>query len=193
MEKFLLNYAWEIMDLAKEQHIETQYAVDMFCENLLTYEKGKPVHYDGAAVDYDLVAPKFVELGFDGQADAKIAFKNMHHDLYDTITKCRRENDKLTFYSAIANYQMEEKPMPDLFLFNNAWDIWNDAEANGISLTEAKDKFIEASDTFNGFADSKKKQESEWFDAKVVSYDMGLKYARMTGNRSLFESILASR
>ena len=41
--------------------------------------------------------------------------------------------------------------------------------------------------------DEEKAAENTWFDAKVVTYDQGLKYARVTGNRALFEAVLAAR
>ena len=41
--------------------------------------------------------------------------------------------------------------------------------------------------------DEEKAAENAWFDAKVVTYDQGLKYARATGNRALFEAVLATR
>ena len=41
--------------------------------------------------------------------------------------------------------------------------------------------------------DQQKEQENQWYTAKVVSYDQGLRYCRLTGNRSLFEALLMSR
>ena len=52
MNKFLAQYAWEIMDLGKENHVDNGVARDMFVANLNNYGVEGAEFYEGANVDY---------------------------------------------------------------------------------------------------------------------------------------------
>lgn len=194
MKTILLTAAWEIFDLANENNVDIGIARDMFCENLSTYQTGKPVSYNGADVDYDELAPIWNSMSVTEQGEAKILYKNATQATYDQITAARRENNKAAFYLALLGYVAPEKaPAPDYVLYRNAWDIWDKAEADGTDLQTAKAAYIEAMESWADLTDGEKDAENAWFDAKVVPYDQGLKYARLTGNRALFEAVLATR
>ena len=97
------------------------------------------------------------------------------------------------------------------FLINCAWDIMDLGKANGVDNSVARDMFVENLATFGtdlvtaqkayvetlegwgNLSREEQAEEADWFALKVAPYDKGLQYARLTGDRALFESILASR
>lgn len=194
MKNILLTAAWEIFDLANENNVDIGIARDMFCENLSTHQTGKPVSYSGADVDYDELAPIWNSMSVTEQGEAKILYKNATQATYDQITAARRENNKAAFYLALLGYVAPEKaPAPDYVLYRNAWDIWTKANADGTTLETAKNAWCETSAEWAALSDEDKAEENQWFAAKVAAYDKGLQYARTTGNRALFEAVLATR
>ena len=52
MNRFLINYAWDILDLGKANHVDNGVARDMFVENLNTFGTDHFSNYPGAEVDY---------------------------------------------------------------------------------------------------------------------------------------------
>ena len=52
MNRFLINCAWDIMDLGKANHVDNGVARDMFVENLSTFGTDAFPNYPGADVDY---------------------------------------------------------------------------------------------------------------------------------------------
>lgn len=194
MKTILLTAAWEIFDLANENNVDIGIARDMFCENLSTYQPGKPVTYSGANVDYDELAPIWNSMSVTEQGEAKILYKNATQATYDQITAARRENNKAAFYLALLGYVAPEKaPAPDYVLYRNAWDIWEKANTDGTDLETAKNAWCETSDEWAALSDEDKEKENQWFAEKVVGYDQGLKYCVMTGNKDLFMDVLATR
>lgn len=193
MKTILLTAAWEIFDLSGAQGVDIGVARDMFCENLSTWEEGKSVHYEGAGVDYAELAPVWQGMTGEEQAEAKTLYHQATQAQYKAITTAYREGDKAAFYLALLSFAAEEPEKPGYLLYTHAWDIWDKADAEGISLAEAKAAYIETLPEWANLTDEEKAAENAWFDAKVVTYDQGLKYARATGNRALFEAVLAAR
>ena len=193
MKTILLTAAWEIFDLAGVQGVDIGVARDMFCENLSTWAEGQPLHYEGAKADYAELAPIWQGMSGEEQAEAKTLYHQATQAQYKAITTAYREGDKAAFYQALLSFAAEETKKPAYLLYAHAWDIWDKADAEGISLAEAKAAYIETLPEWANLTDGEKAAENAWFDAKVVTYDQGLKYARGTGNRALFEAVLAAR
>lgn len=193
MEKFLFSYAWEILDLGDANGVTYSFACDMFGENLLTYKSGQPVTYAGANVDYEKVAPEYVALGKARQDQARIDLKAAFKEKYGDVTSARRNNDKLAFYIALLSYDKDPVPNPEYLTFKHAWEIWDYAAKNCVALDVAKDAVMGGVVEWGNLSEEKKAAENEWFATKVVYYDKGLEGAYLTGNRDLFEAVLASR
>ena len=193
MKTILLTAAWEIFDLSGAQGVDIGVARDMFCENLSTWEEGQTVHYAGAGVDYAKLAPVWQGMSPEEQAEAKTLYHQATQAQYKAITTAYREGDKAAFYLALLSFAAEEPEKPGYLLYTHAWDIWDKAEADGTDLQTAKAAYIETLPEWANLTDEEKAAENAWFDAKVATYDKGLQYARTTGNRALFEAVLAAR
>lgn len=193
MKNILLTAAWEIFDLSGAQGVDIGVGRDMFCENLATWEEGQPLHYAGAKADYAELAPVWQGMTGEEQAEAKTLYHQATQAQYKAITTAYGKGDKAAFYLALLAFEAEEAEKPGYLLYTHAWDIWDKADAEGISLAEAKAAYIETLPEWANLTDEEKAAENAWFDAKVVTYDQGLKYARVTGNRALFEAVLAAR
>ena len=193
MNKFLAQYAWEIMDLGKENHVDNSVARAMFVENLSTYGTDAFPNYPGANVDYEALSAQWQAMDKGDQDEAKIACGNLMRDCYDALSEARRNNDMAAYYRVILNYEAPEVEKPTYLLYTHAWDIWDKADAEGIDLESAKAAYIETLPEWADLTDQQKEAENYWFAAKVAAYDKGLQYARLTGDRDLFESILATR
>ena len=193
MKTILLTAAWEIFDLSGAQGVDIGVARDMFCENLSTWEEGQAVHYAGAGVDYAKLAPIWQGMSGEEQAEAKTLYHQATQAQYKAITTAYREGDKAAFYLALLSFAAEEPEKPGYLLYTHAWDIWDRAEADGTDLQTAKAAYIETLPEWANLTDEQKAAENAWFDAKVATYDKGLQYARTTGNRALFEAVLATR
>ena len=193
MNRFLINCAWDIMDLGKANGVDNSVARDMFCENLATFGTDAFPNYPGAEVDYAALSAAWQAMDKAEQADAKISCANFMKDCYDAISETRRVGSPAKFYDIAAHYEMAEQAKPSYILYTHAWDIWDRAEADGTDLQTAKATCIETLEGWADLTDGEKTAENTWFDAKVVPYDQGLKYARLTGNRALFEAVLAAR
>lgn len=204
MNRFLVTYMWEICDLSSVQNVDMSVAPDMFCQNLVDYNEMRGIPYDGAEVDYSVLAPLWAEMSLDEQADAKNTFRKVWRENFDVLTKARRENDQDTFekcaFEAIVDTSVDE---PDYVLFRGAFQCFDDAMKNGIDITEARDNYIaklEEEDstikdarTWKAYPDSMKATEKEWYNVHVVTYDKGLIYAYQTNNRPMFRAILSTR
>lgn len=193
MNKFLAQYAWEIMDLGKENHVDNGVARDMFVANLNNYGVEGAEFYEGANVDYAALSERWRAMDKGDQADARTTCANLMKDCYEELSKARRENDMSAYYRVILNYEAPEVEKPDYLLYTHAWDIWDKADAEGTDLESAKAAYIETLPEWAGLTDEQKEAENDWFAAKVAAYDKGLQYARLTDDRALFESILATR
>lgn len=193
MKTILLTAAWEIFDLSGAQGVDIGVARDMFCENLSTWAEGKSVHYEGAGVDYAKLAPIWQGMSTEEQAEAKTLYHQATQAQYKAITTAYGKGDKAAFYLALLAFEAEEAEKPSYILYSHAWDVWDKAEADGTDLQTAKAAYIETLEGWADLTDEEKAAENAWFDAKVVTYDQGLKYARATGNRALFEAVLATR
>ena len=193
MNKFLAQYAWEIMDLGKENHVDNATARAMFCENLSTYGTEAFPNYPGANVDYAALSAQWQAMSAQEQGEAKIVCGDLMRDCYEDLSKARRENDMGAYYRIIINYEAKEQSKPNYLLYTHAWDIWDKADAEGISLAEAKDAYVETLEGWGNLSEAQQADEAAWFALKVAPYDKGLQYARLTDDRALFESILASR
>ena len=204
MNRFLINYAWEICELSKAQGVDMSVAPDMFCENLATYVEGEPVHYEGADVNYAEVSALWNEMSADEQADAKICFRHMWRDNRNDLTEARRVGSRAKFEGVAFNYLYDPDPKePDYVLYRGAFQCFDNAVDNGITITQARDEYIAELENeentikdarvWRQYSDTQKTMEMEWFDAHVVLYDKGLIYAHAQNNRPLFRSILCTR
>lgn len=194
MNRFLINYAWDIMDLGKANHVDNGVARDMFCENLTTFGTGAFPDYPGAEVDYAALSKQWKAMGPSGQAAAKTACKDFMTDCYDEISETRRVGSPAKFYDIVTSYQVPAvAPKPDYLLYTHAWDIWDKAEADGTDLVTAQKAYVETLEGWGNLSDKQRAEEEAWFANNVAAYDKGLQYARLTGDRALFENILASR
>ena len=194
MDRFLINCAWDILDLGKSNHVDNSVARDMFVENLATYGTDAFPNYPGAEVDYAALSAAWKALSQSEQAAAKIACKDFMTDCYEEISETRRVGSMAKFYDIAAHYQAPpEEAKPTYLLYTHAWDIWDKADAEGLTLAEAKDAYVETLEGWGNLSEAQQADEAAWFALKVAPYDKGLQYARLTDNRALFESILASR
>ncbi len=193
MNRFLINCAWDIMDLGKANGVDNSVARDMFVENLSTYGTDAYPAYPGAEVDYEALSAQWQGMSAQEQGDAKIACANLMQDCYEDLSKARRENDMGAYYRIILNYEAPEQEKPNYILYTHAWDIWDKAEADGTDLVTAQKAYVETLEGWGNLSEAQQADEAAWFALKVAAYDKGLQYARLTGDRALFESILASR
>ena len=193
MNRFLINCAWDIMDLGKANHVDNSVARDMFVENLATYGTDAFPNYPGAEVDYAALSAAWNAMDKTEQADAKIACANFMKDCYDEISETRRVGSPAKFYDIAAHYEAEEQAKPNYLLYTHAWDIWDKAETDGTDLVTAQKAYVETLEGWGNLSREEQAEEADWFALKVAPYDKGLQYARLTGDRVLFESILASR
>ena len=193
MNRFLINCAWDIMDLGKANHVDNSVARDMFVENLATYGTDAFPNYPGADVDYAALSAAWKVLSDSEKADAKIACANFMRDCYDAISETRRVGSPAKFYDIAAHYEAEPVEKPNYILYTHAWDIWDKAEADGTDLVTTQKAYVETLEGWGDLTDEQKQAEADWFALKVAPYDKGLQYARLTDDRALFESILASR
>ena len=193
MNRFLINCAWDIMDLGKANGVDNSVARDMFVENLSTYGSDAYPAYPGAEVDYEALSAQWQGMSAQEQGDAKIACANLMQDCYEDLSKARRENDMGAYYRIILNYEAPEQAKPNYILYTHAWDIWDKAEAAGTDLVTAQKAYVETLEGWGDLTDEQKQAEAAWFALKVAAYDKGLQYARLTEDRALFEAILASR
>ena len=193
MNKFLAQYAWEIMDLGRENGVDNGVARDMFVENLSTFGTEAYPGYPGANVEYGALSAQWQAMDKGDQDEAKIACANLMRDCYDALSEARRNSDMAAYYRVILNYEAPEQPKPNYILYAHAWDIWDRADAEGISLAEAKDQYVEGLEGWANLSEAQQANESDWFAAKVAAYDKGLEFARLTDDRALFEAVLAGR
>lgn len=193
MNRFLINCAWDIMDLGKANHVDNSVARDMFCENLATFGTDAFPNYPGAEVDYAALSAAWNAMDKTEQADAKISCANFMKDCYDEISETRRVGSPAKFYDIAAHYEAEPVEKPNYILYTHAWDIWDRADAEGISLAEAKDQYVDGLEGWANLSEAQQADEEYWFAAKVAAYDKGLEFARLTDDRALFEAILATR
>ena len=73
MNRFLINCAWDIMDLGKANGVDNSVARDMFVENLNTFGTDHFSNYPGAEVDYAALSAAWKAMSQSEQAAAKTA------------------------------------------------------------------------------------------------------------------------
>ena len=194
MNRFLINCAWDIMDLGKANGVDNGVAREMFVENLNTFGTDAYPGYGGADIDYEAVSRQWQAMSPEDQAAAKTACRDFMTDCYEEISETRRVGSMAKFYDIAAHYQAPpEEDKPTYLLYTHAWDIWDKADAEGLSLAEAKDAYVETLEGWGNLSDKQRAEENEWFGWAVAGYDKGLQYARLTDDRALFEAVLASR
>ena len=192
MNRFLINCAWDIMDLGKANHVDNSVARDMFCENLATFGTDAYPAYPGAEVDYAALSAAWNALSQSEQAAAKIACKDFMTDCYEEISETRRVGSLAKFLDIAAAYEIpEEAPAEEHLLRGHAWDIWDKADAEGLTLAQARDAYVETIPEWAALTAEQQEAERQWFDWAVAPYDKNLQYARNTDNRALFERLLA--
>ena len=193
MNRFLINCAWDIMDLGKANHVDNSVARDMFVENLSTFGTDAFPNYPGADVDYAALSAAWNAMDKAEQADAKISCANFMKDCYDAISETRRVGSPAKFYDIAAHYEAEPVEKSNYILYTHAWDIWDKAEADGTDLVTAQKAYVETLEGWGNLSEAQQADEAAWFALKVAPYDKGLQYARLTDNRALFKAVLASR
>lgn len=190
----LINYTWEVLDVAATNKVDVGVGRDMFVANLNNYGIEGAEFYPGADVDYEALSAQWKALTPAEQANEKIALRQFMADHIEDIIETRKVGSKAKYYDIILNYVVPEGPKaPDYLLYKNAWEIWDKANKDGTDLTTAKDAYVETLEGWSDLTDEKKAEENEWFSFTVAPYDKGLIYAYDSGNRALFESILATR
>ena len=194
MNRFLINYAWDIMDLGKANGVDNGVARDMFVENLNTFGTDAYPGYGGAEVDYAALSAAWKAMSQSEQAAAKTACANFMRDCYEDISETRRAGSMAKFYDIAAHYQAPpEEAKPTYLLYTHAWNIWDKADMEGTSLEAAKDAYVKDLEGWGNLSEAQQADEAAWFAAKVAPYDKGLQYARLTDDRALFEAVLATR
>lgn len=192
MNRFLINYAWDIMDLGKANGVDNGVARDMFVENLNTFGTDAYPGYGGADVDYAALSRQWKAMSPEDQAAAKTACKDFMTDCYEEISETRRVGSLAKFLDIAAEYEIpEEAPAEEHLLRGHAWDIWDKADAEGLTLAQARDAYVETIPEWAALTAERQEAERQWFDWAVAPYDKNLQYARNTDNRALFESLLA--
>ena len=165
-------------------------------EDRLLYLMVEAPVWQGAAYngyDYAALSAAWQAMDKAEQADAKISCANFMKDCYDAISETRRVGSPAKFYDIAAHYKMAEQAKPGYILYTHAWDIWDKAESDGTDLITAQKVYVETLEGWGGLTDEQKQAEADWFALKVAPYDKGLQYARLTDDRTLFESVLATR
>ena len=191
-KRFLINYAWDIMNLGKANGVDNGVAREMFVENLNTFGTDAYPGYGGAEVDYAAVSRQWQAMGAEAQAAAKDACKDFMTDCYEEISETRRVGSLAKFLDIAAEYEIpEEAPAEEHLLRGCAWDIWDKADAEGLTLARARDAYVETIPEWAALTAEQQEAERQWFDWAVAPYDKNLQYTRNTGNRALFERLLA--
>lgn len=191
MNRFLINYIWDIMDIGAYQKVDNSVARDMFVTNLNNHGVEGAEFYAGAAMDYEKPSEQWKAMSAEEQAQAKTDCKNCMQDCYKDLVEARKKGDSNAFYATLAAYNAPEAVKPTYLLYKNAWEIWDKAAEDGTDLATAKDAYVETLEGWGDLTDEERNAENDWFAAHVTSDDRNLVYARTAGNRVLFDGILA--
>lgn len=193
MNRFLINYLWAIMDVAKANGVDVGVGRDMFVANLNNYGIDGAEFYAGADyVDYETASAQWKAMSAAEQAEAKTAAKNCMTDNYEELTEARRVGSRAKFDDIIASYEMPKVKEPTYLLYKNAWEIWDKAKKDGTDLITAKDAYVETLEGWSDLTNEEKAAENEWFSAHVSEDDKNLIYAYTAGNRLLFDGLIAA-
>lgn len=189
--RFLINYAWDIMDLGEANHVDNGIAREMFCENLTTYGTDAYPGYGGADIDYEAVSRQWQAMSREEQIAAKDVCGDFMRACYQGISAAHRNGSLAQFLDIAAEYEIpEEEPAEEHLLRGHAWDIWDKADAEGITLAQARDAYVGEIPEWAALTAEQQEAERQWFDWAVAPYDKNLQYARNTDNRALFERLL---
>ena len=192
MNRFLINYMWEMLDVARANGVDVGVGRDMFVANLNNFGIEGAEFYPGAEnMDYETASAQWKEMPLKEQAEARTAAKKAFQDNYKELTAARGAGDTAAFYRILATYDLPEVEEPTYLLYKNAWEIWDKAAEDGTDLATAKDAYVETLAGWSDLTDEEKEAENDWFAAHVTADDRNLVYARTAGNRVLFDGILA--
>lgn len=192
MNRFLINYMWEMLDVARANGVDVGVGRDMFVANLNNFGIEGAEFYPGAEnMDYETASAQWKEMPLKEQAEARTAAKKAFQDNYKELTAARGAGDTAAFYRILATYDLPEVEEPTYLLYKNAWEIWDKAAEDGTDLATAKDAYVETLEGWSDLTDEEKEAENDWFAAHVTADDRNLVYARTAGNRVLFDGILA--
>ena len=189
----LINNVPAIFEIGQYNHVDNSVARDMFVANLNNYGVEGAEFYEGASVDYSVLAPTWQAMPFEEQANAKVECRQFMLDYQDARGKARKEGEELNLYEFMVEWKPVKEEAPNIYLYTIAWEIYNKAMTDGTDLNETMEAYVADDATWNSFTDDRKKAEREWFSYNVVSWDQSLEYAYKTNNRTLFDGILASR
>lgn len=189
----LINYTWEVLDVARTNKVDVGVGRDMFVANLNNFGLEGAEFYPGADVDYEALSAQWKALSEAEQGNEKVLLRRFMLDHVEEVIQARAENDKAKYYELILAYQPATTEKPQYYLFGKAWDVWAKAKEDGTGMMTALDSALEEDAAWAAFDDARKATEREWFAYTVAPYDKGLIYAYESGNKALFESILATR
>lgn len=193
MNRFLLNYLWDMMDVAKANGVDVGVGRDMFVANLQNFGIDGAEFYEGAPdVDYAAASEQWKAMSPKEQADAKTAAKKAMQDNYEDLTEARLVGSRGKFDYIVANYTAPAAEEPKFLLYKNAWEIWGKAAEEGTDLATAKDAYVETLEGWSDMSDDEKQAENEWFSAHVSEDDRNLVYAYTAGNRVLFDGLISA-
>ena len=192
MNRFLINYMWAMLDVAKANRVDVGVGRDMFVANLNNYGIDGAEFYPGADyVDYATASAQWKAMSPAEQAEAKISAKNCMQENAKDLIEARGVGSRAYFDDIIAFYDMPKTEEPTYLLYKNAWEIWDKALNDGTSLATAKDAYVEALAGWGDLTDEEKAAENDWFAAHVTAGDRNLEYAYTANNRLLFDGLLA--
>lgn len=200
-DKVMVKSAWQICELASAQHVDLGVARDMFVANLNNYGVEGAEFYEGADVDYETLSAEWKAMTPEEQAEEKTYIAKIMKENYEALSECRRNGDEAGYYAVILTAEQPEPPVaPDYVLYRHAWEIYDRAIVDGISVEDAEAAFISELEAdgntdadaviWVGYTEDKKQEEKDWFSFNVLTDDRNLAYAYKANNKALFEAIL---
>ena len=189
----LINNVPAIFAIGRYNHVDTGVARDMFVANLNNYGIEGAEFYEGADVDYSVIAPIWQSMTSAEKGNAKVECRQFMLDYADASSDARKKGETLSVYEYMVEWKPASEGAPNIYLYTIAWEIYDKAMTDGTDLNETMEAYVADDATWNSFDEERKQLEREWFSYRVVSWDQALEYAYNTNNRDLFDSVLTSR
>ena len=99
----LVDYAWEIFEIAKEQDMDVGVARDMFVANMQNVGvEGAPYYAGAEDIDYEALGAEWEAMDSEAQHKAKEEFRELTKNHYTELTECRRKDDVEGFKAIVA-------------------------------------------------------------------------------------------
>ena len=94
MNRFLINYMWEMLDVARANGVDVGVGRDMFVANLNNFGIEGAEFYPGAEnMDYETASEQWKAMPLKEQAEARTAAKKAFQDNYKELTAARGAGD----------------------------------------------------------------------------------------------------